>query len=236
MAVILENRPLAEDVFELRLANVPIGRPGQFLQLHLPDASLLLPRPISLFDADAATGETRLVYRVCGRGTKLLSTLKAGELAVTGPLGNGFPLIQGDAVLIGGGLGIAPLHLLCRALRQADTVRRITVYLGFSDRVFLTEAFSMADEVVTDVGGYVTDKIDFTLPAAYYACGPEPMMRAAAARAGAAGRKLYVSLERRMACGVGACYACSVQTKAGNRRVCKDGPVFCAEEVYYDKA
>ena len=234
MAVILGNRPIVDGIFELTLSGLPVGKPGQFVQVHLPEESMLLPRPISLFDADAATGETRLVYRVAGRGTRLLSTLQTGTLRVTGPLGNGFPTEHGDAVLIGGGLGIAPLHLLCRTLRRMDAMRRITVYLGFSDQMFLTEAFADADEVITDVGGYVTDKIDFSVPARYYACGPDPMMHAATGKARAAGVALYVSLERRMACGVGACYACSVATSAGNRRVCKDGPVFKAEEVYYE--
>lgn len=232
MALILENRLLLPTIFELTLGGLAPGRAGQFLQLHLPDASMLLPRPVSLFDADAGKGETRLVYRVVGRGTRLLSTLRGGELRVTGPLGNGFPLLPGDATLIGGGLGIAPLRLLCKALRQAEPARRIRVYLGYSDRVFLADAFVEADEVITDVGGYITNRVPFSEGVTHYACGPEPMMRAAAKKARALARPLYVSLERRMACGVGACYACSVATRQGNKRVCKDGPVFLSEDVY----
>lgn len=232
MALILENRPLGADIFMLRLTGLPAGAPGQFVQVHLPEASMLLPRPISLFDADER--EACLVYRTAGRGTRLLSTLTGGTLRVTGPLGHGFPLAGGDAALIGGGLGIAPLHFLCKALRRADANRRITVYLGFSGETFLTDAFTDADAVITDIGGYVTDRVDFSQPATCYACGPAPMMEAAAKRARAAGMPLYVSLERRMACGVGACYACSVRTKDGSRRVCKDGPVFAAEDIYYE--
>ena len=234
MALILENRPIAGDIFEIALSGVPVGSPGQFVQVHLPDASMLLPRPISLFDSDAGTGVTRLVYRVAGRGTKLLSTLISGELRVTGPLGAGFPLLEGDAVLIGGGLGIAPLHLLCKALRNADANRRISVFLGYSDEVFLVDRFESADICTTDIGGYITDRIDFHAPATYYACGPAPMMAAAARCIRDTGNALFVSLERRMACGVGACYACSIKTRGGNRRVCKDGPVFMASEVYYE--
>ena len=112
MAVIVRQEQIAADVFRLTLAGVPIGSAGQFVMVRLPDASMLLPRPISLFDADGATGETTLVYRVAGRGTKLLSTLETGALDVSAPRGAGYPILPGPAVLIGGGLGVAPLHLL----------------------------------------------------------------------------------------------------------------------------
>lgn len=232
MALILRNRAVAQGIYELTLSGVPAGRPGQFVQVHLPEESMLLPRPISLFDVDEEGGYTRLVYRAAGRGTKLLSTLKEGELRVTGPLGSGFPLPEGDAALIGGGLGVAPLRLLLKALRAARPNRYIRVYLGYSGQAFLQDAFTEADEVVADVGGYITDRADFAGEGTYYACGPEPMLAAAARKARTAQKTLYVSLERRMACGVGACYACSVATRSGNRRVCKDGPVFPAGEVY----
>lgn len=235
MAVIEQNRAIADGIFELALSGVPIGNAGQFLQVHLPDTTgMLLPRPISLFDADEKNGVTRLVYRIVGRGTNLLSTLDHGSIRVTGPLGNGFPVCSGDAVLIGGGLGIAPLYLLCKQLRAAEPERKITVALGYSDRIFLKDAFdAIADCVAVNIGGYVTEDVDFSQAATFYACGPAPMMRACAKLADAQQQKLYVSLESRMACGVGACYACSIRTIHGNRRVCKDGPVFLSSEVYY---
>lgn len=237
MAVIRENRQIAEGIFELTLTGVPLGRAGQFVQVCLPgDFGLLPPRPISLYDVDPASGATVLVYRVVGRGTKLLSTLRDGEVRVGGPYGNGFPLEPGDATLIGGGLGIAPLHLLCKSLRASDPNRRIRIALGYSRNTFLEKAFdALADRIVISISGNITDHVDFSAPGVYYTCGPAPMMEALAGRAAANGKRLYVSLEKRMACGVGACYACSILTKSGNRRVCRDGPVFLADEVYYDK-
>lgn len=236
MAVIERNRQIAEDIFELTLTGVALGKAGQFVQLWLPDAAgMLPPRPISIFNIDEAAGKTLLVYRVVGRGTKLLSGLKDGELRVSGPFGNGFPIEPGEATLIGGGLGIAPLYLLCRTLRETEPTRRIHVALGYSRTTFLEKAFDpLCDSTVLSISGVITKHVDFHNPGTYYACGPAPMMEALAKMAAAHGRKLYVSLEKRMACGVGACYACSVATRSGNRRVCRDGPVFPADEVYYE--
>lgn len=231
MALILSQRELAAGVYDLRLGGVPAGRAGQFLMLHIEDGALLLPRPISI--ADAEEDAVRLVYRVAGRGTKRLSLMRAGEtLRTEGPHGNGFPLTNQTAVLIGGGLGVAPMLYLARSLKRVGA--RVEAYMGFSGTPFLTREFrEICDLYREDVGGYVTELVDFSAPAVYYACGPEPMLRAAA---GEAKHSLYVSLERRMACGVGACYACSVMTKSGSRRVCKDGPVFLSDEVFYEQA
>ncbi len=230
MAQIVSNERIAQDVFLLTLNGVPDAHPGQFLQVHIPDGAMLLPRPISVFDC--ANGFTRLLYRVVGKGTEYISHMTGGELCITGPLGNGFPLDGGSAVLIGGGLGIAPLRLLGRELRRMEPDRSITVALGFGAEEFLTDEYrEFADDVIVDIGGFITDRVDFARNATYYVCGPTPMMRTAAARG--AGR-MYVSLERRMACGVGACLACSVATREGNRRVCRDGPVFDARDVLWE--
>lgn len=233
MALITENTRIAEGIYRMTLCGVPQGRAGQFVEVYLPDGAMLLPRPISIFDADAE--KTRLVYRTVGRGTALLAGMKAGDaLRVSGPLGNGFPIAAGAAAVIGGGLGVAPLHLLVKTLRQSDPARRIDVFLGYSAEVFLGEEFeALADALVCDVGGFITDRADFAADAVFYACGPAPMLGAAAQKAKEHGRTLYVSLEKRMACGVGACLGCSVETLHGMRRVCSDGPVFDAAEVYY---
>lgn len=237
------QRQLIPGVFHLILTGIPMGTPGQFVLLHLEEtSSLLLPRPISLFDQNPQTGETGLVYRIAGRGTALLAKMGGGaSLRVTGPLGNGFPLkksceagASGDLTAIGGGLGIAPLYYLIKAKRAAQPSARVRVHLGYSGEPFLREEFAaLGAELTVDVGGYVTDQVDFSVPGVYCACGPEPMMRAAAKKAQAAHASLYVSLEKRMGCGVGACLACSVPTPQGNRRVCKDGPVFPAQEVFF---
>lgn len=231
---ILENRCVAEGVYLMRVGNMPPARAGQFFMLRPSGTDApFLGRPISVFDC--AEGEVSFLYQIAGRGTALFSTLPPGyALSAEGPYGNGFPLIAGDAVLIGGGIGIAPLHALAKALRKAWPARRIHAYLGFRESAYMHEEFlAVCDEVSLNLGGFVTADVDFSLPVTYYACGPEPMLRAAQTAANNAGAHLYVSLEKHMACGVGACLGCTCKTTGGNRRVCKDGPVFLAEEVLF---
>lgn len=233
MAIILENRPVAHGIYLMRIKGAAPGQAGQFYMLAMPDAlDPFLGRPISLFDCEGDV--CAFLYQSIGRGTSLFSRMLVGQcIEAQGPYGNGFALIPGDIALIGGGIGIAPLYLLARMLRKTDASRRITAYLGFRDEAYMEDAFcSVADEVVLNIGGFVTNDVDFSLPRTYYACGPEPMLRAAAKSAGDA--VLYVSLEQHMACGVGACLGCTCKTKRGNRRVCKDGPVFLSTEAYYE--
>lgn len=233
-AKITENARIAEGVWRMRLSGAPEGRPGQFVMLRIPGAlDPFLGRPISLNDSEGDT--LTLLYQVVGRGTAVFSTLRPGQaMDVQGPYGNGFPLIPGDAVVIGGGIGTAPLHLLVKRLREADPTRRIDVYLGFREEAYCTEAFkAYANEVHVNIGGFVTQDVDFSRNAAYYACGPSPMLRAAAQDAQAKNARLYVSLERHMACGVGACLGCTCRTAQGSKRVCKDGPVFDYTEVLH---
>lgn len=235
-AVITANKKIADGIYELKLMGAPEGLPGQFVMLRVSRGSdPLLPRPISICDYDKATGELVLLYQVVGRGTALLANMRQDDIiAVTGPYGNGFTLDDGEAVLIGGGIGIAPLNYLARALRESNKDRKITTYLGFREEPFYEDNFKRYSTVNTVLGGFVTDSVDFNKSAVYYACGPEPMLLSAHKRAKEANAKLYVSLEKRMACGIGACYACSIKTVSGNRRVCKDGPVFLSAEVFYE--
>lgn len=232
MAVIVQNTEIAGGIYRMRLAHAPQGNAGQFVMLRIPGAlDPFLGRPISLFDS--AGDELTLLYQVKGRGTAAFAGLPAGAPAeVQGPYGNGFPLVPGDAVVIGGGIGAAPLHLLVKQLRAAEPNRRVEVHLGFRGEAYAIEAFrAYADSVRVDIGGVVTDGVDFAQTAAYYACGPSPMLRAAAKAAGGTGARLYVSLEKHMACGVGACLGCTCQTANGRKRVCRDGPVFDFREV-----
>ncbi|MDD3921420.1 MAG: dihydroorotate dehydrogenase electron transfer subunit [Eubacteriales bacterium] len=234
MAVILENKRIATGVYHMVLEDAPLGAPGQFVMLRLPNTlDPLLGRPISIFNVNDSRLE--LVYQVVGRGTTLFCDLLPGQkLDAFGPYGNGFPLLSGNATLIGGGIGAAPLYYLAKALREQDPERYITIHLGFRKESWLPERFSaVADDVFYNYGGYVTDDVNITRADTYYACGPTPMLRATSTLLTEAGRTLYVSLESRMACGAGACLGCTVQTANGNRRVCKDGPVFKAEEVFY---
>ncbi len=234
MASVLENIEIAPAIWRLRVAAVPKGEPGQFFMLRTAAGiDPFLSRPISI--CDATETETAFVYRVAGRGTALLSQLRAGDALETGlPLGNGFPLCKGRAVLIGGGLGIAPLLYLAKRLREINTCTH--VYVGYSGEPFLQAEYAALGAFYPKRGGYITQDVDFSQPATYYACGPEPMLRAAAQRARASGAQLYVSMESRMACGTGACLGCSLITARGNRRVCKDGPVFAAADVFFEEA
>ncbi len=235
MAVITENIRIAEQIYRMRLSGAPMGKAGQFYMLRQPDTlDPFLSRPISLFDADEQTGELSFLYQTAGRGTEQFSRMLAGQtLTVQGPCGNGFPLLPGDAVVIGGGIGTAPLYLLLKTLREKDPNRRIEVYLGFREEAYLKEDFTaLSDKTHVNIGGYVTADVDFTRPATYYACGPKPMLRAAMQAAREADARLYVSLEKHMACGVGACLGCTCKTTAGQKRICKEGPVFPYQEVY----
>jgi dihydroorotate dehydrogenase electron transfer subunit len=234
MAVILANEPLAPGVFRLDVTGAPPGRAGQFYMLRLPGVQdPFLSRPISIFEVNPASETLSFVVQAAGRGTAMLTALLPGQpLEVQGPYGNGFPLENGRAVLVGGGVGAAPLFQLAKELRAANPNRRIDAFLGFRETAYLADAFErVADRVQVNVGGIVTEAVDFSLDTAYYACGPLPMLRAACAAAKAADAKLYVSLEKRMACGVGACLGCTCKTTHGNKRICKDGPVFAYQEV-----
>ena len=234
MAVILENKPIEGGFFLMRLPFAARCLPGQFVMLRIPGVlDPFLGRPISVFDWE--DGVLSLLYQVVGKGTRLFSTLQPGQtVEAQGPYGNGFPVLNQDYTLIGGGVAIAPLYLLAKAHRQAYPDRKVELHLGFREQPVLEQAYrAVCHRCTIDIGGFVTDTVDFSLPGRIYcACGPTPMMRAAATLAQAHNATLYVSLEERMACGVGACLGCTCQTASGNKRACKDGPVFLAQEVF----
>jgi dihydroorotate dehydrogenase electron transfer subunit len=195
------------------------------------DAEPVLSRPLSVFDA--GEGRISFLYKVAGRGTALFSRLRSGDsLSIQGPLGRGFPDAPGRIAMVGGGAGIAPLYLSAKQRRAAGCA--VDLYLGFSGEAFLTGDYeALADKLVFATGGFITDAVDPSLYDRIFCCGPEAMMRALRekCRAAAAEDRLFVSLESRMACGVGACYGCSRKTPSGNKKVCRDGPVFAAREV-----
>ena len=216
------------------VSGAPLGRAGQFFMLRVPGVlDPLLGRPISICAIDADSGEITFVYQAIGRGTAQFAAVLPGQtIEAQGPYGNGFTLADGHAVVLGGGIGTAPMLQLVKELRASDPDHRIDVFLGFREEAYLVGEFERyADSVTVNVGGIVTDAVDFSLDACYYACGPSPMLRAAARLADEANANLFVSLEKHMACGVGACLGCTCQTKSGRKRVCKDGPVFDYREV-----
>ncbi len=234
MAIVQKNENIAAGIYSMTVSGAPLGRAGQFFMLRIPGAlDPLLGRPISIFESNEKTGETSFVYQTPGRGTALLAALLPGQsVEAQGPYGNGFTLKAGAAVVIGGGIGTAPLHQLVKELRAADPLRRIDVFLGFRESAYCVSSFERyVSSVTVNIGGIVTETIDFAQNATYYACGPAPMLRAAASAADVAQARLYVSLEKHMACGVGACLGCSCETTNGRKRVCKDGPVFDYMEV-----
>lgn len=223
------------------------AHPGQFIGVYPKDRSTLLPRPISICEVDSGRGALRIVYRVAGSGTQEFSSLVAGdEVYVLGVLGNGFPIekAQGKKVfLMGGGIGIPPIVELAK---QLGTDSRIIV--GYRDNnLFLKEDLDKYGSVyiATEDGsvgtkGNVMDAIRENALSAdvIFACGPMPMLKAIKAYAREHNIKAYISLEERMACGVGACLGCVVKTEkidhhshVNNARICTDGPVFDADDV-----
>ena len=225
------------------------AKPGQFISVYTQDKSALLPRPISICEADTVNNRLRIVYRVAGKGTTEFSGYKTGHrVDILGTLGNGYPLeaAEGKRVfLMGGGIGIPPMLALAREIKNAASVDAI---LGYRDKeLFLAEDLGKCATVhiATEDGsvgtkGNVMNVIETKGLEAdvIFACGPMPMLRAIKKYAAEKGIKAYISLEERMACGVGACLGCVVKTKGidhhsrvNNARICTDGPVYDAEDV-----
>ncbi|MBE5789685.1 MAG: dihydroorotate dehydrogenase electron transfer subunit [Clostridiales bacterium] len=234
-----ENRPLAEGIRRLTLSGEGLEeqRPGQFLNIRLN--GLFLRRPISVCDWEP--GQVTVIYRVVGRGTEQLAAMRPGEtLDVLTGLGNGYDLAPAGAspLLIGGGVGVPPLYLLARRLREQG--REVTAVLGFrtAKEVFAVEDFRTLGCRVTvttedgseGVRGFVTG----ALPENYsyfYTCGPEPMLRAVFRATKTSGQ---FSFEERMGCGFGACMGCTCRTVTGGKRICREGPVLRKEEILWE--
>ena len=245
MGRLLSQDRLADGIYDMWIQAGDVAkeaRPGQFVSVYCRDEVRILPRPISI--CEVRGDAVRLVYRVAGAGTAEFSSYEPGtQVRLQGPLGNGFPLHTGRAILIGGGIGIPPMLELARQLPGKKTV-----VAGYRDhQLFLLEDMKKyaCVEVATEDGsagirGNVLDAVRKKRIAGevIYACGPTPMLRAVKAYAGEQGILCYLSLEERMACGVGACLSCVCRSKerdsntgVHNKRICKDGPVFLAGEV-----
>ena len=238
---ILENLPIAPRTYRMKLAGdtSAIVCSGEFVQVAIDGK--FLRRPISVHDVDWET--LTLVYKVVGEGTAAMAAmLPGGKLRTLTGLGSAFdPEACGAAaLLLGGGVGAAPLYQLAKELCALQ--KRITVVLGFNtaDEVMLVDRFEGLGATVyvatmdgsAGTKGFVTDvlrlkNISYDY---FYACGPMPMLKAVCASVHCPGQ---VSLEERMGCGAGFCYCCSIQTVNGPRRVCKDGPVFKKEEIVW---
>ena len=256
---ILENLELSQGIYSMTILSPEMAgqaRPGQFVSLYTGDGTKLLPRPISICDYDAVKGTLRLVFRIAGAGTKMFSELKAGDsIEVIGPLGNGYDIdelkeIAGSDALtvVGGGIGIPPMLGLLRAYKEKFPEAKANAVLGYRSRdTFLDGEFAAYADVYysSDDGsigthGNVIDSIkeNSVSSGVICACGPTPMLRGLVAYSEENQVRTFVSLEEKMACGIGACLACVCKTKevdshsqVKNARICKDGPVFEASKI-----
>ena len=252
IVTVVSQEEIADGIFSMWIETeaAASAKPGQFVSVYTNDSSKLLPRPISICEIDRENGKLRLVYRVTKEtaGTKQFSELKKGDrLSIIGSLGNGFPLEKAkgkSAFLIGGGIGVPPILELAK---QIDCEKK-QIIVGYRDEhTFLREEFEQngslyisSENGSVGVKGNVMDAIrEYGLLAdVIYACGPTPMLRAIKKYAEKNDIECYISLEERMACGIGACLACVCQSKnkdshsnVNNKRICKDGPVFLSTEV-----
>lgn len=236
---VLSNEKIAVNTFKTVLEGdtSAITASGQFVNIKLD--GFYLRRPISVCDYD---GESlTIIYKVVGKGTEYMSELSEGDkLDILTGLGNGYDLTKSgnNPLLIGGGAGVPPMYNLCRKLLAEG--KKPTVIMGFntSDEIFYEEEFKkLGAEVIVatadgskGVKGFVTDAMKGVSYSYIYTCGPEPMLKAVYNAAESGGQ---FSFEERMGCGFGACMGCSCETKYGNKRICKDGPVLDKEEIIW---
>ena len=236
---VISNAPLTDNVYEMVLQGdtSDITAPGQFVNIQLD--GLYLRRPISVCDVNG--DKLTIIYKVVGKGTKLMSKMHDGNLDVLTGLGNGYDLsLSGDQpVLLGGGVGVPPMYMLAKQLIKQG--KRVKVILGFNtgSEVFYEEQFKAlgCDITVTTVDGsyglkgFVTDALRDMEFSYFYTCGPEPMLKAVYKASATSGQ---MSFEKRMGCGFGACMGCSCKTITGYKRICKEGPVMKKEEILWE--
>lgn len=232
--IIFSNTEISPNIYELVLDGDFHGSPGQFYMLRgWEGLDPFLPRPISIADID--NGRIKFLYEVKGRGTHIISRLNKGDsLSLLGPLGNGFDIkVEGKIALITGGIGIAPMLYLAKQLSG-----EIHIYSGFRNNAYFLDQirpYVKTVNIATENGsighkGLVTDLFDPEDFDFIYACGPIPMMKAVLSMC--QGKvPVFLSMENHMACGIGACLGCTIETIRGMERVCKEGPVFKGEEV-----
>ncbi len=246
MANVVSMNFINENICDLKIRCPEIAaeaKAGQFVEVYPDNGVNLLARPISICEIDNLLGTLRLVFQIVGKGTELFSKLKYGDkIRVLGPCGNGYNLKNGRAVLVGGGIGVPPLLETCKKIKGEKIV-----VLGFRSGSYLTEEFEKYNAklfVATDDGsvgfkGNVVDllKAQDLSAEVIYSCGPKIMLKFLSQWAEEKGIECQVSMEERMACGIGACVGCAIKIKDGDdwthKKVCKDGPVFDSKEVIW---
>ena len=245
-AVVVRNEALTDSVMRLRLKAPEIAQkavPGQFVNIRVSaSVAPLLRRPFGVAGVDLERGTLDVIYRVIGSGTQTLAAAREGDtVSVNGPLGRGFDLTKAKTLIVGGGLGLAPLLFLasrkagCDVLMGGRTETELfweALYAPYSKSITLC-----TDDGSRGIKGNVLAALPELLKAhaydAVYVCGPEPMMRAVSRACEEAGVFCQVSLEKYMACGMGACLSCSCTSASGARvKVCQDGPVFVSTELH----
>lgn len=226
---IVKNQAVTKDIYHLKLKGHYDVKAGQFFMLKKEESNMTLFRPISIFDVDEEG--VHFLYLVKGSGTKTLSQAKVGEmLSIHGPYGNGFPLMDTKLALIGGGIGMAPLYLCAK--QNPNT----KLYIGLREDLYTEQEIQTIQSLFQDVnthfkiGGTILDDVVWNEWETIFTCGPSKMMQAIAEQHD----NTYVSLERHMGCGIGACLSCSCKTMLGMKKVCKDGPVFHQKEVVWE--
>lgn len=230
MAKIIENIDVCKDYFILRTDLDVKVYPGQFFMLRAWESYPTLSRPISVYDV---TDGVDFLIEKRGEGTKILENLKKGdEIKLFGPFGNAFYANVDEVALVGGGVGVAPFHYLIKEIQKLKPSSKITLYIGEREELELENTFKDIDcDIKIKKGGFITDIIDFESHDLIYTCGPEIMMKKVVELAKGHDVTTYVSLEKRMGCGVGACLSCSCETKKGRRRSCKEGPIFKGSDL-----
>ncbi|KEI01726.1 dihydroorotate dehydrogenase electron transfer subunit [Clostridium botulinum] len=234
-----ENVEISPGIFKLTIEGNFNTKPGQFYMLKAWREGVILPRPISIYDA--SDNKINFLYSVVGKGTELLSKLRCNdELEIMGSLGNGFDVnsMKGKVAIVTGGIGIAPMNYLIKQLKECE----IDLYCGFRSEEFGVnelKRYVKSTNIATENGkegykGYVTDLLEPEEYDVVICCGPEIMMKKVVSMCKEKGTEVYVSMENRMACGVGACLVCTCKTHNGNKRTCKDGPVFNGKDLVFD--
>lgn len=233
---VFENVEISSNVYRLIIEGEFNAIPGQFYMLRAWGDAPMLSRPISISSIE--DGRLSFIYQSIGKGTKIFSKLKKNDkIEITGPLGNGFDTdnITGKVAVVSGGIGIAPMLYLVQRLVNCE----IDLYAGYRDQSYMIDNFKELVkniEISTESGqeghkGYITEVFKPELYDTVVCCGPEPMMTAVVKKCIDKKVKVFASMEKHMACGIGACLVCTCKTKNGNKRACKDGPVFLGEQL-----
>ena len=230
MAKVIENIRIDNTYYLLKTDLKMDVLPGQFFMLRAWDTYPTLSRPISIFDA---SDKLEFLYEVVGEGTEIFSNLKPGDdIKVEGPYGNSFNTENiSEISLVGGGVGIAPFYYVSKVLKEKNKNIKIDLYLGERENQEIEKSLLDLDvNLKIKKGGMITDILEFDKKL-IYTCGPDIMMKNVTKMAIENNCEVYVSLDKRMGCGVGACLSCTCKTTSGNKRSCKEGPIFKGEDI-----